>query len=340
MIAITGGGTGGHLSVAKAIAKEYNKIGIKPLYIGSSYGQDNSWFENSPLFYKTIFLPSYGVVNQGFLGKIKSLANIIKLSFKVKKILKEEKIKKVFSVGGYSSAAASFAAVLSFTPIFIHEQNACMGILNRIISLFAKEVFSSYDKNSKVKDYPINNEWFGLQKKRDRLKAVAFLGGSQGAKFINDLALEAASWLNENSIKIIHQTGKNEFEKIKEYYEKNGINADVFDFYSPLCDKLADADFAISRSGAGSMWELVAAKIPALFIPYPYAAKNHQYLNAKILESKNAAILIKQSDMSLKILTSILCDADIDALNSALDDMIKPNGAKKIVEIMESYDRH
>ncbi|MDR1285100.1 MAG: glycosyltransferase [Campylobacteraceae bacterium] len=339
MIAITGGGTGGHLSVAKAIAKEYNKIGIKPLYIGSTNGQDKSWFENSPLFYKTIFLPSYGVVNQGFLGKIKSLANIIKLSFRTKKILKDEGIKKVFSVGGYSSAAASFAAILSSIPIFIHEQNACMGRLNKIISFFAKEIFSSYDNNSKVKDYPVSDEWFKLQKKRDKLKTVAFLGGSQGAKFINNLALDAASWLNENGIKIIHQTGKSEYKKIKEYYKKSGIDADVFDFYSPLCDKLENVDFALSRSGAGSMWELAAAKIPTLFIPYPHAAKNHQYFNAKVLESKNAAILIKQNDMSAKVLISILCDADIAALNGALDGMIEPNGAKKIVEIIESYDR-
>ncbi|MDR0665786.1 MAG: UDP-N-acetylglucosamine--N-acetylmuramyl-(pentapeptide) pyrophosphoryl-undecaprenol N-acetylglucosamine transferase [Campylobacteraceae bacterium] len=337
MTAITGGGTGGHLSIAKAIAKEYNKIGVKPLYIGSTNGQDKSWFENSPLFYKTIFLPSYGVVNQGFLGKIKSLLNIIKLSFKVKKILKQEGVTKVFSVGGYSSAAASFAAILSGRALFIHEQNAYMGKLNRLCAFFAKEIFSSYDKNSKVKDYPVGEEWFKLQKKRDKLKTIAFLGGSQGAKFINALALETASWLNENSIAIVHQTGKNEYEKIKEFYEANGINADVFAFYSPLCDKLKNVDFAVARSGAGSMWELTAAKIPAVFIPYPYAANNHQYFNAKALEEKNAAIVVKQSDMDAKVLISILCDADIAAINSAL--MIEPNGAKKIVEIVESYDR-
>ncbi|MDR1614787.1 MAG: undecaprenyldiphospho-muramoylpentapeptide beta-N-acetylglucosaminyltransferase [Campylobacteraceae bacterium] len=332
MTAITGGGTGGHLSIAAAIAKEYNKIGIKPLYIGSTNGQDRSWFENSPLFYKCIFLPSYGVVNQGFLGRIKSLLNIIKLSFKVKKILKEEKIEKVFSVGGYSSAAASFAAILCGIPIFIHEQNACMGRLNKTVSFFAKEIFSSYDKNSKVKDYPVSDEWFKLQKKRDKLKTIAFLGGSQGAKFINDLALEIAPWLHENGIKIVHQTGKNEYDKIKEFYEKNGINADVFDFYSPLYDKLKNVDFALSRSGAGSMWELAAAKIPTLFVPYPYAAKNHQYFNAKVLEKREAAIVVKQSDMSAKLLISILCDADIAALNNALEGAIKPKGAKKIVE--------
>ncbi|MDR2099848.1 MAG: undecaprenyldiphospho-muramoylpentapeptide beta-N-acetylglucosaminyltransferase [Campylobacteraceae bacterium] len=337
MIAITGGGTGGHLSVAKAIAEEYVKIGIKPLYIGSTNGQDRSWFENSPLFYKTIFLPSYGVVNQGFFGKIKSFLNIIKLSFKVRKILKNEKITKLFSVGGYSSAPASFAAILGGVSLFIHEQNACMGMLNKTISHFAKYIFSSYDKNSKSKDYPVGEEWFKLRKKRAELKTIAFLGGSQGAKFINDLALKMSSWLHKNSIKIIHQTGKSEYENIKQYYKEQGIDADVFDFYSPLCDKLKNADFVISRSGAGSMWELAAAQIPALFIPYPYAAKNHQYFNAKTLADKNAAILIEQRDISAKLLISVLCDANIEAMNGALADAIEPNGAKKIVEAMENY---
>ncbi|MDR2789895.1 MAG: UDP-N-acetylglucosamine--N-acetylmuramyl-(pentapeptide) pyrophosphoryl-undecaprenol N-acetylglucosamine transferase [Campylobacteraceae bacterium] len=337
MTAITGGGTGGHLSIAKAIAEEYNKIGVKPLYIGSANGQDKRWFENSPLFYKTIFLPSYGVVNQGFFGKIKSLLNMIKLSFKVRKILKNEGVKKIFSVGGYSSAPASFAAVLGGMPLFIHEQNACMGRLNKTVSFFAKEIFSSYDKNSKVKDYPVSGEWFKLQKKRAKLKTVAFLGGSQGAKFINNLALETASWLNENGIKIVHQTGKNEYEKIKEFYMQNSIKADVFAFYSPLYDKLKSVDFAVARSGAGSMWELAAAKIPAVFIPYPYAANNHQYLNAKILEVKGAAVVVKQNDMDAKTLISILCGADIAVMNSALEGLIKPNGAKKIVETIESY---
>ncbi|MDR2081758.1 MAG: UDP-N-acetylglucosamine--N-acetylmuramyl-(pentapeptide) pyrophosphoryl-undecaprenol N-acetylglucosamine transferase [Campylobacteraceae bacterium] len=336
MIAITGGGTGGHLSIAKAIAEEYGKIGIKPLYIGSTNGQDKSWFENSPLFYKTLFLPSYGVVNQGFFGKIKSLLNIIKLSFKVRKTLRDEGVKKLFSVGGYSSAPASFAAILGGVPLFIHEQNARMGRLNKIISFFAKEIFSSYDKNSKVKDYPVSGEWFKLQKKRVELKTIAFLGGSQGAKFINNLAIKTAPWFNENGIKIVHQTGKNEYEKIKEFYEQNHIQADVFAFYSPLSDKLKSVDFAVARCGAGSMWELAAAKIPAVFIPYPYAANNHQYFNAKVLADKNAAILIKQSDISAKILISVLYGADIAAINSALESMIEPNGAKKIVEAIES----
>ncbi|MDR3346363.1 MAG: UDP-N-acetylglucosamine--N-acetylmuramyl-(pentapeptide) pyrophosphoryl-undecaprenol N-acetylglucosamine transferase [Campylobacteraceae bacterium] len=340
MIAISGGGTGGHLSIAKSVAQEYNKSGIKPLYIGSTNGQDRAWFEGSELFCKSIFLPSYGVVNQNFFGKIKSLLNILKLSFKVKKILKEQGVTKLFSVGGYSSAAASFAAILSGIPLFIHEQNAYMGRLNRLLSLFAKDIFSSYDKSSKVRDYPVSGEWFALAKKRASLKSVAFLGGSQGARFINDLAKESSFWLQENGIKIVHQTGKKEYEEIKAFYEVNNIDADVFGFFAPLSDKLKNVDFAVARSGAGSMWELAAAKIPALFIPYPYAAKNHQYFNAKVLELKNAAIVVKQNDMDVKALISILCDVDVEALNGALDGVIEPDGARKIVEAIESYDRH
>ncbi|MFV0482119.1 MAG: UDP-N-acetylglucosamine--N-acetylmuramyl-(pentapeptide) pyrophosphoryl-undecaprenol N-acetylglucosamine transferase [Campylobacteraceae bacterium] len=337
MILITGGGTGGHLSIAKAIAIEYNKRGIKPIYIGSTNGQDKAWFENSELFSKTIFLSSSGVVNQNFFGKIKSLLNIFKLSFHVKKIIKENGITKVFSVGGYSSAAASFGAILSKTPLFIHEQNAVMGKLNKILKPFAKEVFSSYDKNSPAKDYPVVDAWFKLAKEHKTLKTVAFLGGSQGARFINDLAKESAFWFKENGIKIVHQTGSKEYENIKEFYKKNDIEADVFSFFSPLHVKLEDVDFAVSRSGAGSMWELVAARIPALFIPYPFAAANHQYYNAKVIEKKGGCIIKTQKELDAKVLITLLCSVDTLALSLALKDIIQENGAKEIVDIIELY---
>lgn len=336
MIVITGGGTGGHLSIAKTVAKEYNKIGIKPIYIGSTKGQDRAWFEGSELFSQTIFLNSSGVVNQNLFGKIKALINILKLSLHVKKIFKRNNIKKVFSVGGYSASCASIAAVLSKTPLFIHEQNAYTGKLNKLLRPYSKIFFSSYDKNSPVKDYPVEKEWFGIQKETNSLKMIAFLGGSQGAKAINDIAIKIAPYLKKRNIKIIHQAGK-EYKKIKEFYEKNNIDADVFEFFSPLHVKLKDVDLAISRSGAGSMWELCAANIFTIFIPYPFAAGDHQYFNAKILENKNACKIIRQKDLNKDILILTIEDLDFNNINKPLKNLIKPNGAKKIVECIENY---
>lgn len=125
-------------------------------------------------------------------------------------------VRTVVSVGGFSAAAATFASILKFgCKLYIHEQNSKMGKLNEITQRFATEVFSSFDENSLVKDYPVAKEFFETARVRDKIKTIAFFGGSQGAICINDFALKVAPKLNEMGIKIIHQTGKNDLERVK-----------------------------------------------------------------------------------------------------------------------------
>ena len=263
-IAITGGGTGGHLKIAKVIKEELNKRVIKPIYIGSTSGADKEWFENDSGFEEKYFLNSGGVVDKKGFKKIFSLGNIIKLSFQAKKILKSHNIKAVFSVGGYSAAPASFAAVLTNTPLFIHEQNAHIGSLNKFLKPFCKRFFSTFLYND---PYPVDEIFFQTARVRKKLKTIIFLGGSQGAVAINDLAIRLAEFLQKNNINIIHQTGKRDYKRVKGFYEKNNIKADVFDFYPNLYEKIQKADFAVSRTVASTLLELAANQIPALFIP-------------------------------------------------------------------------
>ncbi|MEA3552777.1 MAG: UDP-N-acetylglucosamine--N-acetylmuramyl-(pentapeptide) pyrophosphoryl-undecaprenol N-acetylglucosamine transferase, partial [Campylobacterota bacterium] len=279
-IVVTGGGTGGHLSVAKSFIEEFYNRGYQVIFIGSTKGADKQWFQDHPKLYKTYFMDTRGVVNQNLLGKFNSLFMIFKAVIKSMKIFKQNSVSKVISVGGFSAAPASFASIISKKDFYIHEQNSVMGRLNQLTAKRAKELFSSYSKTSKVKDYPINEKFFQHSRIRSDIKTIIFLGGSQGASAINNFALKVAPKLSDMNINIIHQTGKNDFEKIKDEYEKLNIKADVFDFCSELLEKMDKADFAVSRSGASTLWELVALGIPTLFIPYPYAAADHQYHNA------------------------------------------------------------
>jgi UDP-N-acetylglucosamine--N-acetylmuramyl-(pentapeptide) pyrophosphoryl-undecaprenol N-acetylglucosamine transferase len=328
-IAITGGGTGGHLKIAKVIKDELNKREIKPIYIGSTSGADKEWFEKDNGFSKKYFLTSSGVVNKKGLNKINSLINIFKLSLQAKKILKENNIKAVFSVGGYSAAPASFAAILSNIPLFIHEQNAHTGSLNKLLKSFSKRFFSTFLYND---PYPVEDIFFEKAKIRKKLKTVIFLGGSQGAVAINDLATQIAPVLKEKNIKIIHQTGKKDYERIKKFYEKNAINADVFDFSKNLVDKITKADFAISRAGASTLFELAANQIPTIFIPYPYAAGDHQYYNAKFLEEKNAGFVIRQNEITPQKVLNIILNANLENISKNLAKINQKNGAKFIVD--------
>ncbi|MEA2050448.1 MAG: undecaprenyldiphospho-muramoylpentapeptide beta-N-acetylglucosaminyltransferase [Campylobacterota bacterium] len=333
-IIVTGGGTGGHLSVAKAFINELNTQGYKVIFIGSTKGQDKKWFENEPSLYKAFFLKTQGVVNQKLFGKIYSLWLILKAVLKSIQIIKKYKVSKVISVGGFSAASASFASIITKTDFYIHEQNSVMGKLNKLTSKYAKEVFSSYLDTSKVKDYPIREEFFTKQRVRTNIKTIIFLGGSQGAKAINEYVIEVAPTLNNLGIKIIHQTGKDELKSIEEKYKTLNIDADVFDFSNNLIDKMQKADFAVSRSGASTLWELVALGIPTLFIPYPYAASNHQYYNAKYLLDNDLCFLKTQKELYPKYLTTLLDNQHLNKISQNLIKTIHPNAVHNIIKII------
>lgn len=330
MIAISGGGTGGHLIIAKTLCEELNKRGKKTVFIGSQSGQDRLWFENDDSFEYKYFLPSSGVVDKKGLSRLFSLLNTIKLSFKCIEIFRRHDIKKIVCVGGYSAAPASFAAILSNKEIYIHEQNAITGKLNKIIKKFAKKFFSSYDK--KFYSYPINLKFFENARTRKELKTIMFLGGSQGAKFINSLALDLAQNLQENGVKIIHQCGSKDFDEIKQKYEKLDINADVFAFSKNIEQKMKEADLCISRAGASSLWELCANKLPCIFIPFPFAAKNHQFHNAKFLHDKKLCVLINQNDVKKDDILNHIKNIDLESISNGLGQIIQKDGAKIIVD--------
>lgn len=330
-IVLTGGGTGGHLSIVNEIKKELNMRGIKPIFIGSSNGLDKTWFENDDGFEKCFFLDSRGVMNKGFVGKVMSVLNILKLSQKVGYIFDIHNISKVVSVGGYSAAPASIAAIINKKYFAIHEQNAKMGMLNRLMSYFADEIFSSYSNSSKAKNYPVAMKYFDSAKRRTELKTIIFLGGSQGSKSINNFAIRISKQLIANNIKIIHQTGKNDFERVSNEYKKMQIDADVFAFSSDLALKMSSADLAVSRAGASTLWELSANLLPSLFVPYPYAAANHQFFNANYLVERNMAAMCLDemlNDFSFDDLRKI----DIYNYSKNLEGVILPNGTKEMVD--------
>jgi len=337
MIVVTGGGTGGHLKVAKAIIDELHSRGEAVIFIGSSNGADKAWFEHDTTLRFKFFLKTQGVVNQGFMGKLKSLWMIIKGINRSLDIFDQYNVTKVISVGGYSAAAASFATLFCRAKLYIHEQNSVMGRLNKITSKFAARVYSSYDPNSRVKDYPVSQEFFDEARIRTKVKTIIFLGGSQGAVAINDYALKIAPKLKQFGMNIIHQAGKSDYERVKKEYEKLGIEADIFDFTPNIVKKMAKADFAVSRSGASTLWELCATGLPALFIPYPYAAADHQYYNAKFLQDKKLGYVCRQKDLDKFDIFSIVNDDNhINELSKGLVKVIRINGLEFLVtDILE-----
>lgn len=330
---MTGGGTGGHLAIIKAVKEQLK--GEELIYIGSSKGQDKLWFENDDDFLEKYFFDTRGVVNQKGLGKIKSLWMMFQAMHKARKLLKKHKVKVVFSVGGFSSAATSFAAKTAGVPLVIHEQNAALGSLNKFMKPYAKVFISSYLDESPIHAYPVKEVFFNNAHLRDEVKTIMFLGGSQGAKSINTLALNLAPELKKRSIKIIHQAGVNNIYEVEKAYKDLGIEAAVFGFTTQLAEYMNEADFAIARAGASTLWELSATACPTLYIPYPYAASDHQYCNAQFLLKKELAWLMREGSIEVDKVLAIL-DENMEIKSKGLMEIVEKEGSKKIADLLKA----
>ncbi len=331
---ITGGGTGGHLMIAEALVEAAAQEGHEAIFIGSTSGQDRKYFESHSSFSHVYFLETTGVVNQKGFKKVKALWLVLKAFFTSRGILKRHKIGAVYSVGGFSAAPASFAALSRRIPLFIHEQNAVEGRLNSLLKPYAARFISAYDEDSPIKGYPVKDEFFKSARVREHIKTIIFLGGSQGAKAINDLALSVASELQSRGINIIHQAGERDYDRVKKSYKDMGIDAEVYAFTKEMPSLMSKADLAVSRSGASTLWELCANGLPALFIPFPHAASDHQYHNARFIVQNEMGWCEREGE-GLREKLLLLLDEDISKKSSALMEHSNKDVAKMM--ILDAY---
>ena len=341
-IVMTGGGTGGHLAIIKAVKEQLVKEELiendekaNLIYIGSTKGQDKQWFEEDDDFKEKYFFDTRGVVNQKGLGKVKSLWMMFQAMLEARKLLKQYQAKVVFSVGGFSSAATAFAAKSLGIPLVIHEQNAALGSLNKLMKPYANAFISSYLEESPIKAYPIKDIFFENARIRKEVKTIIFLGGSQGAKAINELALSIAIELKSRGIKIIHQAGVNNIDAVQKAYNDLGIEAEVFGFTTKLSEYMNEADFAIARAGASTLWELSATALPTLFIPYPYAASDHQFYNAQFLVEKDLAWLMRENEIKKENVLAMLSE-NMETKSRGLIEIVEKDGSKKIAELLKT----
>ena len=213
-----------------------------------------------------------------------------------------------------------------------------LGSLNKMLKPYAAEFISSYLEESPVKAYPIKEIFFENARIREEVKTIIFLGGSQGAKAINALALEMAVELQEKGIHIIHQAGERNIEEVKKAYDDLGVEAEVFGFTTKLAEYMNEADIAIARAGASTLWELSATALPALFIPYPYAASDHQYYNAQFLVEKDLAWLMRENEIDKEKVLA-LTDEDLALKSQGLMEIVEKDGSEKIAILLKKSSR-
>ena len=323
-IIIAGGGTGGHLfpgiAIADALATRDKKNRV--LFVGTGKPFEISVLSKTAFKYKSI--TAEGIKGRGLWRQAVSVLKIPKGIFESIMILKDFRPDLVIGVGGYSAGPVVIAAWLMGIKIVLHEQNILPGITNRILSGFADRIYVSFKdtrlerfrwlapiepKKLLVSGNPVRKEILqSVMDQQDKSLAdtgqkkpftVLILGGSQGAHSINMAVLEALEYLDEkDKYFFVHQTGSADEQDVKKAYMKNGISCMVKPFFDDMARQYHNADLVVCRAGATTVAEVAVMGKAVIFIPYPFAADNHQVLNAGSLENAGAAEMILQKDLT------------------------------------------
>ncbi|NLA24611.1 MAG: undecaprenyldiphospho-muramoylpentapeptide beta-N-acetylglucosaminyltransferase [Bacteroidales bacterium] len=353
-VIISGGGTGGHIFPAIAIANALKEIdsNIEILFVGAEGRMEMEKVPNAG--YKIVGLPVMGLPRKFSFKIFKVLINLMKSMKQARKIIKDFQPNVVVGVGGYASGPVLKVAAKNKIPCLIQEQNSFPGVTNRLLAKKVDLICVAYEGLEKFfpKDKIIKTgnpvrqdiletknkrkeaiEFFGLN---ENLPIVLSLGGSLGALTINESIYNNRKFFAENNIQILWQTGKSYFTKAKESLE--GVEKFVFphEFIFKMDLAFAAADIVISRAGASTISELCLVGKPAIFVPSPNVSEDHQTHNAMALVNKNAALIVKDAEANEKLMSEI---QKLVADNEKQKDLIEniknlalPNSAKIIAE--------
>ncbi len=338
-IAITGGGTGGHLFASLSFAKYVKKLGYNPIIIGSVFGIENTLLKKYD--YEYILLKTKGFSGKSKKEKLISSINLLNATIKMTTILKKKK--PVFSIGfgGYTTLPVIFASKIAGIKSAIVEQNSIAGKANRLLSRISDAVFVNFEttksqfvnKNTFVVGNPVRSEIY-IDKRYFNKKRyiIGIMGGSRGARSINSAMANLAEY-SSIDIKVIHQTGKEDFKKIEAIYAKHKPDWQAFPFIDDMSEFYKNIDFIVCRAGASTLSEIACASLGSLLIPYPYAIYNHQYYNAMEFVKRGAAILLEDKKISGKIIENVISSLNESKLR-VLSDNAKSMCKRSVCEII------
>lgn len=314
---VMAGGTGGHVFPALAVAKKLQEEGWNIHWIGT---EDRMEAVLVPKYGIPIsFIQISGLKGSGFIKKILAPIRIAKAILQARKIIKKIKPDVALGMGGYVSGPGGIAAKLSGVPLVLHEQNGIAGMTNKWLSKIANKVlqaFPSAFKHADVVGNPVRDDLLTIKNPIDRFNNreskinVLVMGGSQGAKILNDIVPEVFNQLNDNYA-VWHQTGKGNEVDVKSRYLKNCYK--VTEFIDDMKEVYEWADLVICRSGALTVSEIEVVGVGAIFVPFMHKDRQ-QYWNAKSLVDNQAAIVIEQPELTVDSLFMAIEKLDRETL--------------------------
>lgn len=306
-VLISAGGTGGHVYPALAVANALREQGATVAWLGTTAGIESRLVPAADIPLHTIFVQ--GLRGNGIKRLIKAPFVVTSAVRQAKSVVKKVKPDVFVGFGGFASGPGALAAKLSGVPVVLHEQNAAMGLTNKLVSLWAKRVLLAFpiaNRAGEVVGNPIRESISAIATPKERIREhkpfrILVVGGSLGAKAINEAVPTALKPLLSD-IELTHQTGKTTYQATLSAYEQLDISqqATVIEYIDDMDKAYANADLLIARAGALTVSEVASVGLPAIFIPLPHAVDNHQYLNAKFLANHGAAEIIEQKDLSVE----------------------------------------
>jgi UDP-N-acetylglucosamine--N-acetylmuramyl-(pentapeptide) pyrophosphoryl-undecaprenol N-acetylglucosamine transferase len=364
-IAIACGGTGGHLFPGLAVAEQLQQRGCDVALLISPKDVDQQAVKSASDM-EIFTLPAVALQNRNYFSFARSF---VKSWLSARKIFQQRRPAAVLAMGGFTSAPPILAAKFSGIKTFLHESNTIPGRANKLLARFVNVAFVGFPETAArlnarkvtVTGTPVRPQfsfWWGeapdeparedarptkicecraalgLEPNRPTILVV---GGSQGARGLNEMVLSTLPLLAEKNWQWLHLTGANDFEKVQAAYAARGITAVVKPFLAEMDLALGAATVAVSRAGASSLAELAAMRLPSLLVPFPAAADNHQFFNARIFEMSGAARLLEQKKTTPEKVSAILAELMEDnsvrsKMQSALLQWHAPKSAGQIAE--------
>src|SRR5580700_11119799 len=346
---IAGGGTGGHVIPALAIAYQLKKqFAAEILFIGTARGIETRLVPQAGFPLQLIQVGA--LKNVSLMTRAKTMFDLPRAIAASSRMLSEFDPEVVIGVGGYASGPAMIAAIRRGLPTLAFEPNVVPGFANRMIARWVSaaavhfEETCQYFPNCKVTGVPVREAFFSIPQKAENTPTLLVFGGSQGARAINQAITtpESLAGLREKvpGIHIIHQTGQHDYDQVLAAYQQSGISGEVHKFIDDMPRTFARADLLVCRSGASTVAEITAAGKPAIFVPFPAAADDHQNVNARALERVGAAMVVEESNLGVAYLVetiaALIGDPNrLQGMSEAAKTLAHPKAVEEIAEMVK-----
>lgn len=348
---LAGGGTGGHLFPAVAIAEQLLRQNDAAVvrFVGTARGLEAKLLPKLGMSLELIDM--VGVVGRGLVGSLQMLPKLFRSLIQSLRILRTFRPDIVIGVGGYASFPVLVAARLKGVPFILHEQNAKPGLSNRVLAQFAARICISIPGSESqlprektiLTGNPLRQGVTEISPQLPAAGTLLVFGGSRGARAINDLMIAAVPMLRAKGFdaKIVHQTGEADAERVREACLATGEEqVDVRPFIDDMANAYRDAKLVVCRAGATTIAELCACGRPALMIPFPFAAADHQTANAQAMEEAGAAKLMVQKETSAEVLATTITalwqdQVKLTAMAVAAASLGQKDAAEKVLNVCQ-----